>query len=67
MNPVVHTLPAAPAATEGIPLRDWFAGQMMAAILVAPKQPGVPRQDADDMALSAYEYADAMLKARARK
>jgi hypothetical protein len=57
---------ASPAANEGIALRDWIAGQMMAAILVAPKQPGVPRMDKHEMAASAYEYADAMISARGK-
>ena len=67
MNTLATPLPAAAAPTEGIPLRDWFAGQMLAAILVAPKQAGVPRQDPDEMALSAYQYADAMIKARGKR
>jgi hypothetical protein len=52
------------AAKESIELRDWFAGHVMAAMLVAPKQPGVTRLEMDDMARMSYQYADAMLKVR---
>ena len=52
------------ASTE---LRDWFAGHLIAAMIVAPKLPGVARLEMDAMAKSAYEYADAMLRARAAK
>ena len=51
-------------ASQSIELRDWFAGQVMAAMIIAPKQPGVSRLEMDDMAKMAYEYAEAMLKAR---
>jgi len=49
---------------HSIELRDLFAGQVLAAMLVAPKQPGVTRLEMDDMAKMSYLYADAMLKAR---
>ena len=45
-------------------LRDQFAGQIYAAMIQAPKQPGVPRLEGDAMAAAAYEGADALLKAR---
>ena len=45
-------------------LRDQFAGQVLAAMIIAPKQPGVSRLEMDDMAKSAYLYADAMLRVR---
>lgn len=53
------------ATFSNITLRDWFAGQIVAALLIAPKQPGVSRAEPDGMARMAYEQADAMLKARA--
>jgi hypothetical protein len=45
-------------------LRDQFAAQILPAMLIAPKEPGVPRMKMDQLALAAYEYADAMLRAR---
>jgi hypothetical protein len=55
---------SAPAAGQPIELRDLFAGQVLAAMIVAPKQPGVTRLEMDDMAKMSYQYAEAMLKAR---
>lgn len=55
--------PTTPPAT-GIALRDHFAGQILAAMLIAPKQPGVARMEMDGMAKSAYEFADALIRAR---
>lgn len=52
------------AAGEPTQLRDLFAGQVLAAMIVAPKQPGVSRLEMEDMAKMSYQYADAMLKAR---
>jgi len=49
---------------ETIDLRDMFAGQVLAAMIVAPRQPGVSRLEMDDMAKMSYQYADAMLKVR---
>jgi hypothetical protein len=51
-------------ARPSIELRDHFAGQVLAALIVAPKQPGVTRLEMEDMAKMSYLYADAMLKAR---
>jgi hypothetical protein len=53
-----------PVSPPAIDLRDMFAGQVLAAMIVAPKQPGVTRLEMDDMAKMSYQYADAMLKAR---
>lgn len=50
---------------SNITLRDWFAGQIVAALIIAPKQPGVTRAEPEGMARMAYEQADAMLKTRA--
>jgi hypothetical protein len=52
------------SSQPSIELRDLFAGQILAALIVAPKQPGVTRLEMDDMAKMSYLYADAMLKAR---
>lgn len=49
---------------SNITLRDWFAGQIVAALIIAPKQPGVSRPEPAGMARMAYEQADAMLKTR---
>ena len=53
-----------PADTLTPSLRDLFACQILPAMLIAPKEPGVPRNKMDQMAVAAYEYADALLKAR---
>lgn len=49
---------------ESIELRDWFAGHALAAMIIAPRQPGVSRLEMDDMAKMSYQYADIMLKVR---
>ena len=54
----------APVTAASANLRDQFAGMILAAMIQAPKQPGVPRLEMDAMARSAYEYADALVKAR---
>lgn len=43
---------------SGMSLRDWFAGQAMAAFISASKMNG------SDTALTAYAFADAMLDER---
>jgi len=50
----------------GMSLRDWLAGQAMMGIIAAP---GCQPDDAcrDGCAKLAYEFADAMLKARSGK
>lgn len=52
-------------ATQGMSLRDWFAGQ---ALLGLRANPGLTDRGADwaDFAHDAYGQADAMLKERAR-
>ena len=42
-------------------LRDYFAGQALAGLCADPNQSG----SFNDMARSSYEFADAMMKARA--
>ena len=49
---------------EGMSLRDWFAGQAIAGFAANPKN---REWTAKECANDAYEYADAMLKARAAK
>jgi len=58
-----HRTPTTPTPAD-VALRDHFAGQAFAALLIAPKQPGVARMDTDAMAKSAYDYADALIRAR---
>jgi hypothetical protein len=53
-----------PHSDATISLRDWFAGQLAAAYIVAPKQPGVAKPDMAVLAKMAYEQADALLKQR---
>jgi hypothetical protein len=44
----------------GMTLRDWFAGQVLAGLLVNSNDAYTPKMAAED----AYRYADAMLEAR---
>lgn len=62
----MSTATIADADASTISLRDWFAGQILAALIVAPKQPGVSRQEPEAMARTAYEQADTMLKVRSQ-
>ena len=66
MNSTVSTSSrdSSSGARPPIDLRDQFAGQVLVALIVAPKQPGVTRLEMEDMAKMSYLYADAMLKAR---
>lgn len=50
-------IPNAPEGEHGMTLRDWFAGQALAALPLGEMHVG-------DAADDAYEIADAMLKAR---
>ena len=53
--------PAFPCDIEtGMSLRDYFAAKAMQGILANPDIDGYP----EDYAKKAYQYADAMLKAR---
>jgi hypothetical protein len=49
---------------QGVPLRDWFAGQAIVGLIPSPSKPGVLPLSVDGMAKTAYEYADAMMRAR---
>jgi hypothetical protein len=59
--------------SAGMSLRDWFAGQALAAWVASAdafndecrERGSSTRIEADDTATSCYQYADAMLKARA--
>lgn len=50
-------------AQQGMTLRDWFAGQALAGALADSSRDLYAYEYAE----SAYEYADAMLKAREMK
>lgn len=49
------------ATDTGMSLRDWFAGQALAAVIASDPDGQVP---ASKQAEAAYFYADAMLKDR---
>lgn len=50
--------------TEGMSLRDWFAGQALSGILSAPMHNGFNALSKEKYAKEAYWFADAMVKAR---
>jgi len=50
-----------------IELRDLFAGQALAGMLPKGKEPGVLPKTPDQLAELAYEYADALMRARAKR
>ena len=47
---------------KGMSLRDWFAGQALVGLLSGPAEEGATTPDLK--AVVAYQFADAMLKAR---
>ena len=49
---------------DGMNLRDYFAGQIAAALLIAPKQPGVLKPDNALLAKMAYDLADHLILER---
>lgn len=53
----------------GVTLRDWFAAQALQGILSsdAPWSSKKVFTDVDDVCGYAYEYAEAMIRARAKK
>jgi hypothetical protein len=53
-----------PSRTPGMTLRDWFAGQALAGIF-ASGNVTLPFNGPEEAAARAYQFADAMLKARA--
>lgn len=53
---------------DGMSLRDWFAGQAMQGLLASDRKFGKPSETLGEaVARNAYEFADAMIAARARK
>ena len=52
--------PLAEGYSEGMSLRDWFAGMAMQSLILAAKT----SQDVDLLSKGAYQMADAMLKER---
>jgi hypothetical protein len=64
---VVAHFEDAAMSNDAITLRDHFAAQILPAMLIAPKEAGVPRLKMEAMAESAYDFADAMMRARAAK
>lgn len=58
--------PGSLAPVRDAALRDWFAGQALVGMIPSPRQPGVLPLTIDGMADAAYQYADAMLRARGR-
>jgi hypothetical protein len=62
MSPTSPTPASAPAAATSA--RDLFAAHIAAALIQAPKQAGVPRLERDALAKQAFEFADAMMRAR---
>jgi len=52
--------------TDGMSLRDWFAGQALAGCLASITTTGPIPNLEKSVAQSAYDYADAMLAARNR-
>lgn len=53
--------------TQGMTLRDWFAGQALAGILAFPGAvEGDMNKSYRSVVYSAYGYADAMLKERSK-
>ena len=52
------------AAVDDAALRDWFAGQALVGMIPTPRAPGVLPMSVDQMAVAAYGYADAMMRAR---
>lgn len=60
-------------ATQGLTVRDWFAGQALAGLAGNPGGPyqandwrgwGIVNCDVSDIAAECYEMADAMIAAR---
>lgn len=56
-----------PEYSNGMTLRDWFAGQALAGLNASMSADGYPTEnDADAYAECAYRQADAMLAERAK-
>lgn len=64
--PPIDPRPAAVPGSDTDALRDWFAGKALVGMIPTPRAPGVLPLTIDGMAEAAYQYADAMLRARGR-
>jgi hypothetical protein len=53
-------------ANDGMPLRDYFAAKAMAALIVEGAGHNSNPAQIDPMVATAYQWADAMLKERAK-
>lgn len=62
--PTLFTTPDIGSGFKGMTLRDWFAGQAIAGFAANPKN---REWTAKECANDAYQYADAMIKARKEK
>ena len=60
LSPVTHYH----VAVQGIPLRDWFAGQALAGMISGLDAKSEGSQAIKPIAEAAYDFADAMLRAR---
>lgn len=68
-NPPAFPKPYVPGNTQqdGMTLRDWFAGQALAAFCSLTDSDGDVFMGAADTARAAYNYADAMLAEREKR
>ena len=55
--------PLAEGYSEGMTLRDWFAGTAMQSLILAAQN----AKDIDMLSAGAYQLADAMLKERSKE
>ena len=55
--------PLAEGYSEGMTLRDWFAGKAMQSLILAAQN----AKDIDMLSAGAYQLADAMLKERSKE
>jgi hypothetical protein len=56
--------PATSGSQSGITIRDYFAASALQALIAKPSGAGIPLSK-DMVAATAYEWADAMLRAKA--
>lgn len=56
-----------PVHRHGMFLRDYFAGQALAAFPLITKVYGAGSDEVENAAVAAYVYADAMLRVRTQK
>ena len=60
-------LPGGNYCTPGMSLRDWFAGQAFASLVLHRESTLGPTYARNELANEAYAYADVMLNARERR